>query len=112
MLAVEKTFRKLGRKPRQMFVTQSRVLAEKVQEYFDDLIRSCSADMVSSEGTKNSIVQGQENRDELLETEEEDQISHLPSRFSDLEESHFPLFVTFDKASDNFGLSDCRTLIG
>jgi hypothetical protein len=99
MLAIERTARKLGEKsPRQVFVTQSRVLADKVETYFRDLMRSCSGDLLSEDEREKWLIEGKQDHDELPETDDEDDAStELPNRFSELEDKHFPLFLTFDK---------------
>lgn len=89
-------------KPRQLFVTQSRVLASRVEEHCGKLMESLSL--------------GQKTRHELLtiakqKTNVEDRQrtmvynldqdpnwkAGLPSKFSLLTDEHFPLFLTFDK---------------
>jgi hypothetical protein len=99
MLAIERTARKLGEKnPRQVFVTQSRVLADKVETYFRDLMQSCSRDLLFEDEHEKWVMECKKDRDELLETDDEEvAFTGLPSRFSDLEDHHFPLFLTFDK---------------
>ncbi|KAG8734440.1 hypothetical protein FRC10_011709 [Ceratobasidium sp. 414] len=73
---------------RQLFVTRSRVLVRHVESGFRRLV--------------DYVDTGSEAPDEpirnLLEYDNEvDLRSDLPSRFSLLEESHFPLFISFDK---------------
>lgn len=99
MLGIERTSRRSGeRRIRQVFVTQSRVLAEKVEEYFNNMIQSCAGALQSAEELEWRASRRKEIEKDLVELDEEDEsLSNLPSRFSELEDKHFPLFVTFDK---------------
>jgi hypothetical protein len=99
MLGIERTRRKLdGPKVRQVFVTQSRVLADRVEEYFNNLIQSCAVESQTVEELEWRASKRKEIEKNLMELDEEDDSSsNLPSRFSQLEDKHFPLFLTFDK---------------
>jgi len=92
MLGVERSSASLSsKKIRQVFVTQSRVLAERVQEYYTKLARS-SASSARSEG------ESKQRATQLIELDDEDDSqSGLPKKFSELTDDHFPLFLTFDK---------------
>lgn len=102
MLGIERTSRRIGeRKIRQVFVTQSRVLAEKVEEYFNNMIQSCAGEFQTAEELEWRASRRKEVEKDLVELDEEDEsLSNLPARFCDLEDKHFPLFVTFDKVRD------------
>ncbi|KAF8323810.1 hypothetical protein DL93DRAFT_2222704 [Clavulina sp. PMI_390] len=96
MLGIELAIRQLprlwdGPRPRQMFITQSRVLAQRVQDYYHQLFHA--AQFVQS--SDPLIVQLEGNL--LQMDEEDDERVDLPSKFSLLEDKHFPLFVTFDQ---------------
>jgi hypothetical protein len=108
MLGIEKTGRKLdGPKVRQVFVTQSRVLAERVEEYFNNLIQSCAGESQTAEELEWRAMKRKEIEKNLMELDEEDDSSsNLPPRFSDLEDKHFPLFLTFDKVFTHLALCD------
>jgi hypothetical protein len=89
-------------KPRQIFVTQSRVLAGKVEEYFSKLLDSLS----TAERTREELAQfvknkRQQNEEGLMIDIDDDQTwrADLPSRFSQLRDENFPLFLTFDRVS-------------
>jgi hypothetical protein len=87
-------------KPRQLFVTQSRVLASKVEEYFSKLVESLVTASYSPRELANLAKNRQTMREEEGLVQLDDNInwrSDLPDRFSLLEERHFPLFITFDK---------------
>ncbi|KAJ6456165.1 hypothetical protein C8R45DRAFT_1187129 [Mycena sanguinolenta] len=80
-------------KRRQLFVTQSRILAEKVEEHFSKLSvgyqLSTSVDHTAKAKTSPFA---------LVDVDDEvNWRSDLPQCFSDLQDQHFPLFVTFDR---------------
>lgn len=79
-------------KPRQVFVTQSPVLAMKAKEYFEWLI---------SDRSLEELHTGEEDVEQEVEfidqDDNEQQKSELPRRFSELVDKDFPLFVTYDQ---------------
>ncbi|TFK51884.1 hypothetical protein OE88DRAFT_1483274 [Heliocybe sulcata] len=85
-------------KPRQVFVTRSRVLASKVEQYFEKLMKS----LVLSTQDPKMLAQGVEDEhqvqdDDLVDSDDDTEWRvDLPKRFSLLEDHHFPLFITFD----------------
>lgn len=98
MLGIERTARALGEKVRQVFITQSRVLAEKVEESFNNMIQACSGELLSLEERIWRSERRTQSDKDLVELDEEDESSsNLPTRFSELEDKHFPLFLSFDK---------------
>jgi len=92
-------------KVRQLFVTKSRILAEKVEEYFAKLTASLSTARKSPEELKE-LANAQrlaQARDAMVDKDEEvNYQNNLPARFSLLTEDHFPLFITFDHVSRLF----------
>ncbi|KAG8220598.1 hypothetical protein J3R82DRAFT_2824 [Butyriboletus roseoflavus] len=78
-------------KPRQIFVTKSSVLATKVEEYFTKLLES-----LALAGYSLEEVKGMQARSIESDTDGEARVD-IPLKYSELEEDHFPLFVTFDK---------------
>ncbi|KAI0809044.1 hypothetical protein BC629DRAFT_1437282 [Irpex lacteus] len=85
-------------RPRQLFVTQSRVLAEKVEEFYDKLvIEQAAAHRTARESTKLA-TRHCKWVDEALVDEDEEELycGPLPRFFSQLTDEHFPLFITFD----------------
>jgi hypothetical protein len=84
-------------RPRQIFVTQSRVLASKVEAHFSKLMESHSMRYKTVEEVQHLVRKGVK----ALVDEDEEEIweSVLPARFSELQDSHFPLFVTYDRVS-------------
>ena len=89
-------------KPRQIFVTKSSVLAIKVDEYFAKLRESLELARYSLEDLKRMKARSAEFR--LVDADDTDRVD-IPQKYSELEEKHFPLFVTFDKVI--FTLSGC-----
>ena len=83
-------------KPRQIFVTKSRLLATKVQEYFAELLETLAFAGYSVEDLKR--MQARNTESGLVDADDDNEVD-IPLRYSALEEDHFPLFVTFDKVS-------------
>ena len=90
-------------KPRQVFVTQSRVLASRVEEYFGKLLESLATAKKSKEELKHIADQRrQEEEESNLLYDVDDDVpwkAGLPEKFSLLEDEHFPLFLTFERVS-------------
>lgn len=85
-------------RPRQIFVTQSRVLAEKVEEYFIKMSQALEVEWQDSHPHQlRNVESGMFDRDE-----EEEHNSTLPSRFSDLTDDNFPLFLTTDQVRNQY----------
>ncbi|EEB99264.1 hypothetical protein MPER_01088 [Moniliophthora perniciosa FA553] len=95
MLLVERTY-KLAKpgipKPRQVFVTQSRILAKKVKQYFATIDWSLEAGDICQQELSSAPEDDMIHADDV-----EDWYGDLPPRFSQLEDQHFPLFLTWDK---------------
>ncbi|KAG7450801.1 uncharacterized protein BT62DRAFT_928080 [Guyanagaster necrorhizus] len=105
MLLIERTFQLMESdlpRPRQVFVTKSRMLAKKVQEYFSKLASSLAmASQTFAELMR--LPKAAQYQDDLGLVDVDDIIdwrSDLPAKFSELEEKHFPLFITFDGLCD------------
>ncbi|CUA75351.1 TPR and ankyrin repeat-containing protein 1 [Rhizoctonia solani] len=84
---------------RQMVVTRSRVLAKHIQATFQSLIESTSIANKNAEQLAVMAKQYQQQSDPaLIEFDNElDLREDLPACFSQLDDSHFPLFISFDK---------------
>ncbi|KAG8744274.1 hypothetical protein FRC10_010437 [Ceratobasidium sp. 414] len=92
MIGIEKLFEQMEEvtKPRQVFVTQSRVLAQRVQEYYNNLVSASSA--------ASSRPEQQDEEQVLADLDDEDAGAFgLPAKYSLLEDKHFPLFLTYDQ---------------
>lgn len=87
--------------PRQLFVTQSRVLAGRVEEYYKKLSdflqtgRLSKGELVKMH--QANLKKSVREEKQLVDHDEEEWHEDLPKRFSELEDRHFPLFLTFDK---------------
>jgi len=105
MLWIERTYQLNSdciAKPRQIFVTKSRVLAGKVEEYFLKLLDSLKVSFQSPQELKKIAAhKGTEPKEDNLVDFDEDECwrADLPSKFSGLQDSNFPLFITFDRVS-------------
>lgn len=104
MLGIENASTLLGRKdsakPRQLFVTQSRVLAGKVEEYFSKLMEALATAKHTPKELARLAKNIQAHREEAGLVDLDDDVNwrnDLPDRFSGLEDRHFPLFITFDR---------------
>ena len=100
MLGIErawKQFPDMWSKPRQIFVTQSRVLATKVEEFFSKLMLSLEAASYSPEELRK-MGKDVETDTELIDLDDVDQWRpDLPRKFSELTDANFPLFITNDR---------------
>ncbi|KAI8983190.1 hypothetical protein BD414DRAFT_515715 [Trametes punicea] len=85
-------------KPRQLFITQSRVLAEKVEEYYRKLQRSFAiAKCTPGELKQMAADDMPERRQRLVDADEEVYWRvDLPKRYGALQSTHFPMFLTYD----------------
>ena len=105
MLAIQRTWQQhpeMGPRPRQLFITQSRVLAMKVEEYFAKLMSSLEAAACSPEELR-AIERDAEQEIEYVDQDDNKQWrSDLPERFSELSDEHFPLFITYDRVRISF----------
>ncbi|KAJ7237474.1 hypothetical protein B0H12DRAFT_1238216 [Mycena haematopus] len=81
-----------ARKIRQLFVCKSGILAERVGEHFAQLIRGYRPVAVS----ENVKAAKKANR-ALVDDEENNWRSDLPKKYSDLQDTDFPLFVSFEQ---------------
>jgi hypothetical protein len=106
MLGIERAYAQQSEsssitRPRQMFVTQSRVLATRVEEAFSKLMASLAATNKSKEELEELAEQQrlQKAENSGLYDVDDDMTwkAGLPNKFSSLEDEHFPLFLTFDR---------------
>ncbi|SJL03091.1 uncharacterized protein ARMOST_06437 [Armillaria ostoyae] len=101
MLLIERTFQVMESglpHPRQVFITKSRTLARKVQEYFAKLASSLAvASQLSVDPT--NLTRAPQCQDDLGLIDVDDVVDwrmDLPCKYSELEPKHFPLFITYD----------------
>ena len=85
-------------RPRQVFVTQSRVLAEKVEEYYKKLAESHIAATRTEQESNELGAKKEKPADRALVDQDEEELwrGSLPKKYSELGDEHFPMFVTFD----------------
>jgi hypothetical protein len=100
MLAIERAYAQQSEslsiaRPRQVFVTQSRVLATRVQEAFSKLMASLAATNKSKEELEE--LAEQQKLSGLYDVDDDVTKAGLPKKFSLLQDEHFPLFLTFDR---------------
>ena len=115
MLGIQRIWQRypdMAPKPRQLFITQSRVLASKVEEYFAKLMSSLEAAAYSPEELRMR-EKDVEQEDGLADQDDNQQWrSDLPERFSELQDEHFPLFITYDRVwislSSRYSISQFR----
>ncbi|KAI0757678.1 hypothetical protein C8Q80DRAFT_1134850 [Daedaleopsis nitida] len=101
MLGIERAWeshRETMPKPRQLFVTQSRVLAEKVEEYFVKLLDSlATASQSATELAQMAARRKQQQEQGLVDRDEEIYWrGDVPKRYGALQEDNFPMFLTYD----------------
>jgi hypothetical protein len=82
-----------------VFITQSRLLATRVQDYYRNLTSESSAALRNM--TQQCQEEGHAQEEDLLaDLDDEDASAFgLPPKYSMLEDKHFPLFLTYDQAS-------------
>ena len=97
MLGIQRIWKQMGSKPRQVFVTQSRVLATKVEEYFNKLMSSHEAAECSPRELRERERDVEEEIEYIDQDDNRQWRSDLPEKFSELEDKHFPLFITYDR---------------
>lgn len=86
------------RRPKQLFVTQSRVLAARVKEYYDSIALTLGKVRKVVDVSSSSTPEKRGGDALLREGLDDDDLPHrLPRSFADLEEHHFPLFLSFDQ---------------
>lgn len=106
MIGIERMWRSLDEgvtetmpRPRQLFVTQSRVLAEKVEEYFKKMALSVDVEnqVVPQSPRVDLRPPGGIDSGMVDKDEEARHRSLLPRKWSDLTDEDFPLFLTSDQ---------------
>ena len=100
MLGIQRTWQQypdMGPKPRQVFITQSRVLATKVEEYFAKLMWALEAAACSPEELRKMDKDIDQDIDFVDQDDNDQWRSDLPEKFGQLLDEHFPLFITYDR---------------
>ena len=91
----------VGPRPRQIFITKSRRLANKVEEEYVDLLVSLCKGIDLPEDVQEHIKRWNKRKkmDTFDPDNNEDDRNDLPPRYSQLHDEHFPLFITTDTVS-------------
>ena len=100
MLGIHRIWEKypdMGKKPRQLFITQSKVLAGKVEEYFSKLLSSLDDAACSPEELRMRERDLEQETDFIDQDDNQQWRPDLPQNFSELQDEHFPLFITYDR---------------
>ena len=84
---------------RQLFVTRSRVLTQHIATNYHGLVETSEIAYKTVDQLVNMRKENEKYRKrELVEFDNEvDLRDDLPDRFSKLQDSHFPLFISFNK---------------
>lgn len=104
MIGIEKSYLQSDRhlpRPRQVFVTKSRMLADKVEDYLMKLLSATlsASDVEDFAAVRRWARQGSQGRDMVNAEDDEQWRLHLPRKFSDLGDEHFPLTIPYDTVS-------------
>ena len=88
----------VGPRPRQLFITKSQLLADKVEHDYVNLLFSLSAGPDTPQYIRDRIQHWKSRRknNALDPDNAEGTRNDLPEKYSELKDNHFPLFVTVD----------------
>ena len=88
----------IGPRPRQLFITKSQLLANKVEHDYVNLLFSLSAGPEMPQYVRERLQHWNScRRNNVLDPDDsEGARDDLPEKFSELQDSHFPLFITLD----------------
>jgi len=91
----------VGPRPRQMFITRSRLLAEKVERDYVSLLYSLSAGPDAPLYVRERVQRWNTRRKKVIfnPDDTEGERDDLPQKFSELRDSDFPLFLTMETVS-------------
>jgi hypothetical protein len=91
----------MGPRPRQLFITKSRLLAEKVEHDYVSLLLSLSAGPDAPLYVRERIKRWSSRRRKGIFNPDDTDGGRddLPEKYSELCDSHFPLFLTMDTVS-------------
>jgi len=91
----------IGPRPRQLFITKSQLLADKVEYDYVNLLLSLFEGPDTPQYVRERIRHWNlHRRENVLDPDGAEGVrDDLPDKFSKLQDSHFPLFVTVDTVS-------------
>lgn len=105
ILGIERAWQNLGcmgPRPRQLFVTKSRLLAEKVEGDYVNLLYTLSAGPDAPLYTRERIQRWNDRAKKTINPcDADDGRDDLPEKFSELCDGDFPLFLTMDTVSNS-----------
>ena len=104
MLSIEHAWKQVGDKIRQIFVTTSRFLATKVEEDFLRFMLSLEATSHSPEELRMMGVNTKKKMEFIDLDDIEEWRPDLPSKFSELIDDNFPLFITYDQVCEQWSV--------
>ena len=101
IFGIERAWQNLGSvgpRPRQLFITKSWLLAGKVERDYVNLLFSLSAGPDTPQYVRDRIQHwNSRKKSKVLDPDDVGGIREdLPEKFSELEDKHFPLFITVD----------------
>ncbi len=82
-------------RPRQLFVTRSDKLSQHVQRTVNQILESFKLADLTPDVWRSQLEPAEHSRP-------------LPAKWSELEDAHFPLIISFDKVC--YAASACRTI--
>jgi len=100
MLGIEHAWNQVGVEIRQIFVTKSRLLATKVGEDFSRFMLSLEATSYSPEELQKRGVETRKEMEFIDLDDIEQWRPDLPSKFSELTNKNYPLFITYDQVCE------------
>ena len=91
----------VGPRPRQLFITKSRLLAEKVERDYVSLLYSLSTGPDAPLYVRERIQRWNSRRKKTIFNPDDTEAKRedLPKKFSELRDGDFPLFLTMDTVS-------------
>jgi len=94
----EQTAPESSSRPRQLFVTKSKMLAKKVEQEFLSLLSKDALLPHAPEHFINRVVRYQAQSKRSIFSSDDTGLwrNDLPRKFSELQDIHFPLFISFD----------------
>jgi len=101
----------VGPRPRQLFVTKSRLLAEKVERDYVSLLYSLSTGSDAPLYVRERVQRWSSRRKKEIFNPDDtgNARDDLPGKFSELCDSDFPLFLTMDTVSTSLPISNSGT---
>jgi hypothetical protein len=101
----------VGPRPRQLFITKSRLLAEKVERDYVSLLYSLSVGSDAPLYVRERIQRWNTRRKKVIFNPDdmEGERDDLPRKFSELRDSDFPLFLTMETVSTALLISGTGT---